>query len=439
MGDRDNHIPATQMADLLQNNQVGSGTRASGGVDPRFSPAGHPPIHLPGNPRASGFNVPTSAPKPVNITSGDPYGNLVAQSVTSMTETRVNKSSLGVLKFPESIDPVSNATTPYVMFKIFETQTGSVDVLEGDQTTRSLRSGANVATAILAGIPGGETFGAGLTGAAAGGGVGALLGIGLTTETGKKIANDLANGLFTPVGKEPINITDRAKELVRSFALKRNTQQLALAIALFMPDGITANYNHEYDALSVTAATGGLGFAAQALSAKEGLVNQLNPFISEAASKVASRILGNDEFAKLGLFATTGMVTNPQLETIYTSPKLRQFTFDFRLIPRNATESALIRNILWALKYFSSPQIVDGTGGRFLVPPAQFEIEFYDGQNNSNGYLFKTKKCVLEGISVDYSPNGFATFADGAPVETRLQLNFLETSIIDRNAINEGH
>lgn len=339
------------------------------------------------------------------------------------------RSELRILKFPDSIEN----GTPYVLFKIFKTQTGEVTIT--DDTSATLRGGANVATAILDGIPGGETFGAGVAGAAAGGGVGALLGIGLTTETGKKIANDLANGLFTPVGDKPINITDRAKELVRSFALKRNTQQFERAIALFMPDGITANYNHEYDALSVTAATGGLGFAAQALSAKEGLVNQLNPFISEAASKVASRILGNDEFAKLGLFATTGMVTNPQLETIYTSPKLRQFTFDFRLIPRNAQESYAIYDIISNFKYWSSPDIVTGTGGRFLIPPAQFEIEFYDGNNNTNPYLFKTKKCVLEGISVDYSPNGFATFADGAPVETRLQLNFLETEIIDQNAL----
>jgi hypothetical protein len=423
------------MLDVLGANPAGATPRPAPN---KFASNPHPRTH--GTPLASGHSRPLTTSVALTDLANEGNLNLVAQSVNSTTETRVDRSSLSVLKFPESIDPISGNTTPYVMFKIFETQTGSVDVLEGDQTTRSLRGGANVASAILAGIPGGEIATAAAGGAAAfGGGFGAFLGIGVSTPAGQNFVNSLANGLFTPVGSDPINITDKAKELVRSFALKRNTQQLALAIALFMPDGITSNYNHEYDALSVTAATGAIGFAAQALSAKEGLVNQLNPFISEAASKVASRALGNDEFAKLGLFATTGMVTNPQLETIYTSPKLRQFVFDFRLIPRNATESALIRNILWSLKYFSSPQIVDGTGGRFLVPPAQFEIEFYDGQNNSNGYLFKTKKCVLEGISVDYSPNGFATFEDGAPVETRLQLNFLETSIIDRNAINEGH
>jgi hypothetical protein len=55
-----------------------------------------------------------------------------------------------------------------------------------------------------------------------------------------------------------------------------------------------------------------------------------------------------------------------------------------------------------------------------------------------NDFLFKTKKCVLSGINVDYSPNGFATFKDGAPVETRLQLTFQETVIIDRAAVAGG-
>jgi hypothetical protein len=46
---------------------------------------------------------------------------------------------------------------------------------------------------------------------------------------------------------------------------------------------------------------------------------------------------------------------------------------------------------------------------------------------------------VLTGINVDYTPNGYATFTDGAPVETRLQLQFTETAIIDQKAVEEGY
>jgi hypothetical protein len=235
-----------------------------------------------------------------------------------------------------------------------------------------------------------------------------------------------------------VDIISRSKELVKSFALKRNIEQLQLGIALFMPDGINTSYDNEYEALSLTATLGAVGFGAQALAAKGGSVDQTNAFIAEAAGSILSRIAGNEDLTKLGVFATTGRVINPQLEMLYTSPVLRKFTFDFRMIPRNAVEAELIRAIIFNLKYFASPTIPDNSTGRYFIPPAQFEIEFYDGRNNMNDFLFKTKKCVLSGINVDYSPNGFATFKDGAPVETRLQLTFQETVIIDRAAVAGG-
>jgi hypothetical protein len=67
-------------------------------------------------------------------------------------------------------------------------------------------------------------------------------------------------------------------------------------------------------------------------------------------------------------------------------------------------------------------------------------LEFYDAENNLNQFLFKTKKCVLEDISIDYTGNGsFATFYDGSPVETRLSLRFRETVFIDKNAVSQGY
>lgn len=354
---------------------------------------------------------------------------------------RLNNSEIKILRFPFDLEnPRSSSDAPYVMFKIFETQTYDEDVTITDQSTGALRSGFGVIDSIVKGIPTGDKIASTIAGGALGGLSGALFGFGLSTETGRDIINDVATRTFVPVGNNtPFQITSVAKDLIKGFALKRNTQQLALAIALFMPDGITTNYNQEFETLSVTAATGAVGFAAQALSSKDGFVVERNPFVAESVAKISSKILGNDEFGRLGLFATTGMVTNPQLETIYTSPKLRQFVFDFRLVPRNANESSMIRTIINRFKFFSSPQIKGGTGGRYFVPPAQFEIEFYNADSSTNDFLFKTKKCVLEGISVDYSPNGFATFDDGAPVETRLQLSFLETAIIDRNDIDRGH
>ena len=362
-----------------------------------------------------------------------PAETLEQVTTTTTAATSFSKSELGILKFPQSLEADGS---PYILFKIYETVTGSVQV--SDATTQSIRTGAQslgaATAAITAAIPAGEELAATAIGAAAGGVVGGLVGLAATTGPGQDTIISAGQALF---GND-VDIISRSKELVKSFALKRNIEQLQLGIALFMPDGINTSYDNEYEALSLTATLGAVGFGAQALASKGGSVDQTNAFIAEAAGSILSRIAGNEDLTKLGVFATTGRVINPQLEMLYTSPVLRKFTFDFRMIPRNAVEAELIRAIIFNLKYFASPTIPDNSTGRYFIPPAQFEIEFYDGRNNMNDFLFKTKKCVLSGINVDYSPNGFATFKDGAPVETRLQLTFQETVIIDRAAVAGG-
>ena len=358
----------------------------------------------------------------------------VTISTSRIGETRFDKSSLGILKFPESLEADGS---PYVLFKVFESVDGPVEI--NDRTTQSIRAGAETlattAQSVIPAVPGAEGTVGAIAGAAAIGGItGAAIGFGVTTQAGQDLVNNAGAALL---GVD--NIISRSKELVKNFTLKRNIEQLRLGIALFMPDGINTSYDNEYEALSVTGTLGAVGFGAQALAAKNGAVDETNAFIAEAASSILGRIAGNEDLTKLGVFATTGRVINPQLEMLYTSPVLRKFTFDFRMIPRNEAESASIYNIISRLKYFASPTIPDNSTGRYFIPPAQFEIEFYDGKNNLNTFLFRTKKCVLSGINVDYSPNGFSTFRNGAPVETRLQLTFQETVIIDRNAVNEGY
>lgn len=345
-----------------------------------------------------------------------------------------SRGQLELIKFPRSLEKDGS---PYILIKIFEVVQGKTPA--NDPTTASLRSGGAqvgaAAEAIANNFVGAETAAGAALGAQIGGVAGALAG-GALAATGET-ANFINKSGEVLLGVD--NLVSRAKDLVQNFSLKRNIEQLETAIALFMPDGINTSYDNEYEALSVTATLGALGFGAQALASREGSVDETNVFIAEAAASVAGRIVGNDDLSRLGVFGTTGRVVNPQLEMLYTSPVLRKFTFDFRLIPRNETESIDILSIIRNLKYYAAPRIPDNTTGRYFIPPAQFELEFYDGNNNQNIFLFKTKKCVLSGINVDYSPNGFATFRNGAPVETRLQLTFQETVIIDRAAVQEGY
>lgn len=350
------------------------------------------------------------------------------QELSLVNVTAQRRRPIKILRFP-----LDTKNLPYVLFTIFETKTGSVPV--GDETTTSLRDGADVVRQVVNGIPGGDLAVGAFLGVAAGGGaLAGLIGAAAASETGQNAIDKVADN-FLGAGA---NLTSRAKELLKSFALKRNIIQSSASIALFMPDGITSNYDHEYDALSVTATLGAVGFAAQALGTTTGKVDEASPFMAEAAATLASKLVGGEDFAKLGLFATSGFVQNPQMELIYSTPVLRKFVFDFRLVPRSVDETNAILDIIREFKFYSSPNLPSGLGGRYLIPPAQFQIQFKGADGNDNTKLFKTKNCVLTGISLDYTPNGYATFSDDMPVEIRMQLSFQETAIITKTDIDNG-
>lgn len=385
--------------------------------------------------------------------------------MTAPNNEKEGVKSIIVSSFPDDLGTSKNPI-PYMLIKIFETQEGTLETPSDDPTSSSIRQGfSRVANLVETAAGGSETVAGGIVGGVVGGVRGAVAGaaVGLFSNFAMGVANNTLNNVFNTVG---VDYVSAAKNSIKSFSLKRNQEMLSSTLALYMPDGMTASYDQDYEGISVTQALGTLGFLAQAAgSAKAGApatkVDASNPFVAEGTSAVASKLLGSD-ISKLMTFATTGRVVNPQIELLYTSPTLRKFTFDFRLVPKNKREAEILfgkinktgneqdnprinlvdLGIINLLKYYSAPRIVDNAGGRYFIPPAQFMIEFWyndAGNPKVNSNLFRTKRCVLESVNVDYSPNGYVTHYDGAPVEVRMQLSFQETVMLDREAIKAGY
>lgn len=367
-----------------------------------------------------------------------------------------------IRSFPADLE---RSNLPYVAIKIFETKTGTYQ--SEDLKDQTIRAGIGRAGELVNAVKTRfDSVNGGVLGALIGGSSGAILGFGAGLFSQQLIngANDSLDALFGTKGE---NYVSQAKDQIKNFSLKRNESQLAGMLALFMPEGMIATYDQEYEGISVTQALGAIGFVAQAMGASKtsqtGRVDGTNPYLAEASAMAAGKLAG-DQIAKIGVFAQTGFVVNPQIELLYTSPTLRKFTLDFRLVPRSKPEAEILFGkidrgpkgnavsgkqnlpdfgIITMLKYFSSPKIVENTGGRYFIPPAQFQLEFYRQDPSSgprvNQNLFRTKNCVLESINLDYGPNGFATYRDGVPVEVRMQLTFQETVMLDRTAILQGY
>ena len=239
----------------------------------------------------------------------------------------------------------------------------------------------------------------------------------------------------------------------------RAEKQTKDVIALYMPDTVVFDQAQGY---GEPGAGGGLAAAAAALGgsmvdlyqnknlSNEQKTNQFaknaTPFALSAAAKAAGG------FAQIAFQQVFGVVQNPMLEVLYSSPSFRTFRFDFQFYPRSQKESITVQEIIKKLRFHQAPEVAQGgTGGFFLVPPSEFDISFYyNGTENPN--IPKVSTCVLQNLTIDYAPGGFTSYevpgqgaalgGTGMPVSIRVSLQFKETEIITKTSIdpkyNEG-
>jgi hypothetical protein len=262
------------------------------------------------------------------------------------------------------------------------------------------------------------------------------------------ILQSSANGNFTGAfqqGKDAIN------ELVAS-----DVQRIQHAtISLYIPDTVNVQYSTNYSTeTQLTSTLGRPFFLAQAGTSLVDLVKNRGDSVEKFGNNVANDPYLRAEAArrlgeKFGLegnlqplaLRALGQAFNPQLQVLFQQVNFRSFQFDFLFTPYSKEETETVNKIIKTFKFAAAPEIKRGSFGfaesLFVDVPYPFDIEFlYKGK--ANPYVHKIGRSVLENISVDYGPNGWATFNDGSPVQIRMTLQFTETVIVDKNRIGEG-
>ena len=97
-----------------------------------------------------------------------------------------------------------------------------------------------------------------------------------------------------------------------------------------------------------------------------------------------------------------------------------------------------MREIIKLFRFHAAPQITTAAAGMFFVPPSTFDLDFlFNGQRNNN--ITRVAESVIENIDVNYAPNGWAAYDNGAPVQTTLTMNFKEIELIDKDKIKAGY
>lgn len=128
------------------------------------------------------------------------------------------------------------------------------------------------------------------------------------------------------------------------------------------------------------------------------------------------------------LEAGAGMVVNPKQALHFQGIDMKTHNFGWTMAPTSPDESDLILQITNAIKRNALPSYTNlGPLKRaFLNYPSTVDIYFF-GIEQAYFMFFKT--CMINGVNIDYSPNGMSVLRGGKPAMINLSISLKEMDI----------
>jgi hypothetical protein len=168
------------------------------------------------------------------------------------------------------------------------------------------------------------------------------------------------------------------------------------------------------------AITGGIALAA---------LSKLTGFASNATDKAAGALAGAAAALPF-LGAYQGIARNPHTALIFDGMGLRQFTFNFRISPRNESESNQLNRSLNQLKLRMHPTYNSKLNSYALDYPFLFTVGF-SGFDGIEG-IPNVSPSFLVGMSVSNASQGNVFYKNGMPSIVDISLSFKEIDMKTR-------
>ena len=155
----------------------------------------------------------------------------------------------------------------------------------------------------------------------------------------------------------------------------------------------------------------------------------LTAFVSKLAlSKLNINVDTNQFVAR-----SNGIAINPNLELLFSSPKLRNFTFRFDFAPNDEVDARNSRMIMRIFKQGMLPTgygSQDGSSSIFIGSPMVYRIGYFNGSKRIRGLPIH-KICALTQCSINFTPeNVYQSYSDDRavsnPVRSTMELAFTE-------------
>jgi hypothetical protein len=291
-----------------------------------------------------------------------------------------------------------------------------------------------------------------------------------------------------------------ADELVDKQGHKLNRYHIA-NIWLPMPEGLSTKYDQSFSETDDMLMNRGTGFDVTSWSgAGATIMNQFKAIGAqlgqEVTKGVASAVNVNNS-GKMNL----GSVVNQMQGLVYDGATLREHSLSWKMIPKSEEEQAAISTVIFALKKYSAPIIMDPRGGEVnhetsrkaleeatkevaadvtkemrklgkaganwrlaaqmekqkladleaaeaiqdsmrnigrLGIPATINAEFWFG-DAINPNLFQIKDSFITSVEVNYTPEGgWNAYKDGAPIATQLTVTLKENAVLSQKDIHSS-
>jgi hypothetical protein len=214
-------------------------------------------------------------------------------------------------------------------------------------------------------------------------------------------------------------------------------------IALYIPDGAQTS-----DTVVKYSGDEGVGQAMRGMVAGNegfnamGMIEGMLAGVTQTADKMMNSLSGGSKFF------LQGKAVNPQLEQMLDGVDFRDFSWDFDFWPKSAAEADMVNTIIYWFKTAMLPDTYPPQGGggqeagesaaageAFFNYPNIFDIR-YEGPVSKK--LDRFHPMVLTNCSVDHNlPSKFATYSDGQPIATSMNLQFTEIRILTQESYQE--
>lgn len=224
-------------------------------------------------------------------------------------------------------------------------------------------------------------------------------------------------------------------------------------VQLFLPQSLAFNdtldyTNSELGAAGAAAAAGmqsGKGLGQLAQEAIGGLYQDTSSMIEaiksdtfgQPAQLALLKTIGKvSDSVRGAVEVSTGLTLNPNTRSSLRGVAIRNFTFNFNLIPETRKEAEMIKLIIQFFREQMYPEDVNvrgvSVGYKF---PNKFRINMnYDDKPVATKIL----DCFLENFQTNYNPNSMSFHEDGNFPEINISMMFREERTLRQKDIKEG-